>query len=232
MGNHRSSGSFCSLVVSTTTGFFDSVAALNPTALGDGAECYCIANQSVYRLNILNSGSSIGDLFISPNSGPGRWAKQDAQAGYSAAFTGTNSFIGSTVTPTASLWAALPSSAGFYGVTQSSLLWTIDTTAGTMTYNGPTGKVYSITGILSLADSVGTPSTSFQVDLVDPSIIGTPTGSLTSTFGSLPSAPTVVPHQIMVTVTSGQVFQHAFRTSTVIGPFTFSRYLALIECIG
>jgi len=233
MGNHRSSGAFCSLVVATTTGFFDSVAALSTSALGDGAECYCVANASVYRLNLTSTQATVGDIFLAPFSGSGCWFKQDAQSQLSSNFTG-NFLAGSDFVPTVNVWHALPATSVSYSVAKSSLLWTINAATGTMTYTGPDNKTFLILGQASIIDGAGTQN--LQFDLTVPSVIGTNTVSLTcvqGTVGPGTNNAAALSHQLLLTVLHGDVYQHAVRCTTASpGDLFFLFYSATIVNVG
>jgi len=176
MPNKRSAGSFCSMVVATVSGTSKSVESLDVSALGDGAECYCVANQAVYRYNSSSAQPNLAgaDTFVVPLAGGGCWFKQNAQGDYSTLVqltsTGYSNFVISTGN-----WQALPSGAGFYANINSNPFFSVDTTTGIMTYNGPSGKDFLIQAQMVIGSSSPVGSTIELDTTVNGALLGTGT---------------------------------------------------------
>ncbi len=175
MGNKRSAGSFCSLVVATTTGAFDSVTSLPVAALGNGAECYCVANQGTYRYDSTSTQTTVGDLFLVPLSGGGCWVKQNAEVSYRSAFALSPSQFGIPRTST-NVWQALPGvNPGTYQIVHLGTFFTLNTSTGVVTYSGPSGLEFMVMMTMSWF-SPSTANEIFRADLsINGALIGTTT---------------------------------------------------------
>jgi len=236
--NHSSSGSFCSLVVATTTGAIDSITSLNVTARGDGAEAYCVANKSVYRYSSTSTQTTIGDTFLAPLSGGGCWFKQNASADFVVGVTGTTAhFSGSALGATAvvNTWAALPFGTNFYEEFPASLMWSVNTTTGVITYTGPSGLKFSVSANVSFSkNTFGTPIAYDLNNTLNGVLIGTTGAIATSSssfltgtsgiYGNFSQADIIQPN-------NGDTFQHMIRRITAaVGSLTevFSNYAVTI----
>lgn len=140
MSNQRSVGKFCSVVVTNLTGTSDSIAALNGSLLGEGAEAYCLANAHTYRFNSALS-SFFSPTFIAANVGGGGWVMQDAQPYLGLCGIGTSVFTAAATggSPTLGLnfWSEQKSGAGFYSqVTDIGNSATINSTTGLLLVDG------------------------------------------------------------------------------------------------
>lgn len=239
-GNKSSAGSFCSLVVSTTTGASDSVESLLLATLGNGAEVYCIANASAYRMNGASTQATLGDTFIKPLSGLGCWVKQDAESDYTFAIEGTSSFRGvGTGGSTAVLntWTALPNGAGFYVRTSGATpIWALDTSTGIVTYSGPSGKVFVFSGNLSIAKNTSATPLVYEFDItVNGGQLGTVTNEPSASAGTVVGVAGIYggfSQTFLGPLNNGDTIQHCFRRITAAvgsGTETFSNYAALIR---
>lgn len=229
MSNPRSAGAFCSLIVATTTGTSDSVTSLNVAALGNGAECFCLANQAVYRYNSASAQTTVGDVFITPTSGGGCWFKQGADSSYANSFELASAAFGSSVLPAITVWHAMPSpGAGAYQAGTVGSFWTINSTTGVMTYSGPSGLQFMIMMTCSASDDALV-AQQLQFDItVGGSLIGTSTATTSSVQNTMPattvSAAEFV-HNVILSPNNAATIQHAFRCiSATPGNIAFLRY--------
>ncbi len=239
MSNKSSAGSFCSLVVATTTGSSNSVESLLLTPLGDGAEVYCVANASVYRMNGSSTINTQLPTFIKPLTGSGCWIKQDAAADLMFAVEGTASFRGSNDVVTAPLntWNALPNGSGLYTrVSPSSNFWGLNTTTGVISYGGPP-LAFVITGNLSIAkNSFGTPCVYEFDNTINGSQLNTVTNEPSASAGTVVGTAGIyggfTQTFYLGILNNGDTVQHCFRIVTSVvgsGTETFSNYAALIR---
>ena len=234
MSNKRSAGAFCSIVVGATTGTFNSVAALDVVALGDGAECYCTANASVYRLNISSTQATVGSTFIKPNSGAGCWVLQTyPQSTYAQGVTAQPAFAGGSFSPTVNTWHALPSGTNFFiSSPVSSSFWSLNTTTGVLTYSGPTGLFFLVTGQIVLQGIDDSQITEMDIS-VNGALIGGTTASQSSTSTTQPPSsggfPMQLVHTYIVQGTNAATYQHILRAaSTTPGLISGSHYQAYV----
>lgn len=230
MANKRSAGSFCSLVVSTTLGTSDSVTALTVAALGNGAECYCVANNAVYRYQAASIQTTVGDTFITPLVGSGCWFKQNAQADYAFAAQGTTLMTAAVgVTPTINTWAAIKSGTGFYSQVTASNLWSLSTVGAQISYNGPTGLHFLVLMTASMDDSNAGSHQTIQWDLTqNAALVGTSgatQSAVASTTNGTLGDPFEFVHSLILSGTSGAFYQHVFRVvSSTPGLVNLTRY--------
>jgi hypothetical protein len=176
MPNKRSAGSFCSLVVSDTTGPSDSVESLPVAALGSGAECYSVANRGVYRYDAASTQANLAgtDAFVKPLVGPGCWFKREANGAYTTLVQLTTGGVGGQFMANGT-WQALPSTGAGAFSSNNNPFFTVDTTTGIMTYNGPTGVRFLVMATLSLA-SLSASGVQIDMDLtVNGALLGTTT---------------------------------------------------------
>jgi hypothetical protein len=233
MGNHRSAGSFCSLVVASVLGTSDSVQSLLLATYGDGAEVYCVANLATYRMDGAAIGQpTVGDSLVAPASGNGVWVKQGASADLAQNVIGTAAFHVAPITGvTASTWVALPSGALFYAHTTSSLFWTLNTTTGVLTYIGPNALVL-LNAVFSVFYDLATPQT-IEIDLSgNGALIGgttTTTSASSVTTQGIANAATQLTYNAIFQATTNSTYQIVFRdTSTPLGTFTVNKYQVMI----
>ncbi len=213
MGNKRSSGSFCSLVVATLSGLSDSVAALPVAALGDGAECYCVFNSAVYRYSASSTQTTLGSVFIQPTVGGGCWAKQNAGSNYACNVQLSATGFGVSMTSN-NLWQAFPAATGNYQQTVAATgIWLLSPAFGTLTYSGPTG----IHAVISMQVSLNTQSAvgSFiDMDLsVNGSLIGTSTSTTSLVVQSVDVSGSTMQfsHVAQILLTNGATYQHVMQ---------------------
>lgn len=145
MSNQRSVGKFCSVVVTNPTGASDSIAALNGSLLGEGAEAFCSSNAKAYRWTSA-AVTAFSPVFIAATTGGGTWIMQGPGAYLSCAAVGSAAFTaaGTGGTPTLGLnvWSEFKTGAGFY-----------TTVSG---FGGNIATVNSTTGLILIDGSVAT----------------------------------------------------------------------------
>jgi hypothetical protein len=237
--NHSSAGSFCSLVVATTTGAVDSITSLNVAARGDGAECYCIANQALYRYNANSTQVAVPntDAYLVPLSGGGCWFRQNTQGLFGEQIITSTSFNGAVFGGLAqNVWHVLPFGANFFAAVIQSALFNMSTTSGVINYVGPTGLSFLLNAMLSVSDDnpVGgrTDQTIEFAVTENSSIIGTTTASAKQSSASVSGLSgnlTQISLDSILTPQNGSNIQHALRCiSPSPGTFTASRYSVVI----
>jgi hypothetical protein len=218
-------------VVSTTNGSSDSVTSLPTGPLGNGAECYCIANNSVYRFNSTSTQTTLGDTYLHPASGSGCWFKQAAGQDYAQGIQGTLAFEGSTIGAlTINVWATLPSGVNFYQAAPvTSALWTMSTTNGVFVYNGAPGLKFLVNTTITID---GQASQSFDFDLtLNGLIVGTTsdTNSAARNTAANPLNDTQFAHNTIITPVNGSSYQHVIRCLTAAPASTiFAKYQVMI----
>lgn len=227
--NKRSPGSFCSLVVSATTGTSDSVTSLDVAALGNGAECYCVANAAVYRYNSTSTQTTVGDIFLAPLSGGGCWFRQDAESSY-ATFSGlAGAGVGASLA-SSGLWQALPTGGTFYATSgPPTSLWTLNTTTGVNTYIGPPGLKFLFQTIVSVnSGSVGLGATFLLYVSFNGALIGTSTGvDQDSVLLSIP-ANFQLSGSVLASLNNGDTVQPIFLVDGAAHTQAFNRYQMVI----
>lgn len=120
----------------------DSLAGLNTSELPDGAQAYVISTAATYRLHKTSTQAGLGNAAFIPSSNDvGVWFFESG-AGSPFVFqdTGTASLTGAQVM-TVNVWAQLPSGSGFYTTGFGGSVFTLNTTTGVVTYNGPNQRV-------------------------------------------------------------------------------------------
>lgn len=237
MSNKRSAGSFCSLVVSTTTGLSDSVASLLLNTYGDGAEVYCIANGATYRMDAAITVATVGDTAIAPNTGTGTWIKQNFQVDLSLGITGSALLVGAAFSGlVVNTWHALPTGANFFEQNPlTSNFWSLDTTTGILTYNGFTGLKFLFNTTLGIINSGTVPQT-LSIDLTgNGALNGTTTTTVNESHVTTPGiagATTLLVHNTIVQGNAGQTYQYVFRDlASPNGTFTVDKYQVMITAL-
>ena len=200
----------------TTPGLSDSLRNINTDPLPDGATCYVIENQTVYRLRKSLTTAASGTSVIAPAAGPGRWvrASVDEVGGAEPFFMYTT---GATVFPAVDTNWTEPNNSTFTLVEgEVGNSWTLGTLAQ-LTYNGPTGVRYmlQLDATLNSTDGAGesiTAGISVNADLAG-AVSGGPQGAgevfanvATGVFGRI----TV---ERMVTLATGDVIQPRIKSS-------------------
>lgn len=240
MSNKRSPGSFCSVVVLTTTGTSNSITSLPVAGLGNGAVAYCLANAALYRYVSTSAQATLGDTFLVPLSGGGCWVKQSAQGDYTQQVTGTTGgFQGSSINigSGTGIWRALPSVASAYTASFSQTMWSLNTTTGILTYHGPSGLKFLVSATLSFStDSGGEPMACEMTLAANGELIGTggddPAAVSTTLNGNLSS--TVSPGEftqnfVVNSADAGDTYQHIVRRVTdFLSSFLMDRYRVAI----
>lgn len=133
----------------------DSLVAVNTSELPDGAQAFVLSTRSTYRLNKFSTQTAVGTAFVpAGNVGGGVWFFEsggDAVASnpfiYQA--TGTASLTGAQ-TPVLNTWIALPSGSGFYTSGIGNGVFSLNTSSGLITYDGPAGARYKASAIATL----------------------------------------------------------------------------------
>ena len=239
MSNRSSSGSFCSLVVATTTGAIDSVTSLNVTARGNGAECYCVANQALYRYNATSTQAAVPntDAYLVPLSGGGCWFRQNTQGLFGEQIITSASFNGAQFVGLAqNVWHVLPFGANFFAAAVQSALFNVSTTSGVINYVGPTGLSFLLAAILSVSDDNPVGGRTDQVIefavTINSSIIATTIASArqsSTSVSGLSGDLSQVTLDSILTPNNGDNIQHAMRCiSSSPGTFSANRYSVVI----
>ncbi len=213
MTNHRSAGSFCSIVVGSEHGTSNSVESLDVAALGAGAECFCLAAAAAYRYD---SGSTQGNIvgtnaFIVPLAGGGCWIKQNAQRDYAQSVIGGANFVTNVTPALQRRWAHLPQAAGAYTVptNPSSPLWTVDGLTGAIVFNGRSGQLCLLTAQISV-ESASVHQLEFDLQ-TNGNLAGTTTDTATAIQAQALAAGTVFSLSSFVIATNGDAYQYVFR---------------------
>lgn len=231
--NKRSPGSFCSLVVATTTGTSDSVTSIDVAAVGNGAECYCVANDAVYRYNAASSQTTVGDTFITPTSGGGCWNKQNAEGDYALSLALAAASFGAVIT-SSGVWQAFPSAANAYAIGVPSNFFTLNTTTGVITYTGPTNERVLIVATLCIVPG-GAVSTTIELDLsVAGGLIGGSSQSPQSVAQSIVATNELMEltQSFMIQLVHNTTYQHVILASGTPANLSFLRYQVQLTNLG
>lgn len=140
MSNKRSVGNFCSISVANISSGADSIAALNGSVLGQGAEAYCQQNKRTYRFDS-SVAAFFSPTFVAANVGGGGWVMQNAEPYLGLCGVGTSLFTaaatGGSPTLGLSVWSEQKTGAGFYTpLTDLGNSVTIDSTTGLIIVDG------------------------------------------------------------------------------------------------
>lgn len=235
-GNKRSAGSFCSLVVSTVLGTSDSVQSLLLATYGDGAECYCAANTSVYRMDGAVVGQpTVGTALVQPASGNGVWVKQGASADLAEGALGTSLLNGAPITGlVVNTWQALPTGTNFYTPNPASNFWSLNTTSGILTYTGPQGLTFLFNGTLGITNSGTVPQT-LSIELVSNGALIGSTGNTSTesrvTFPGVIGGTVLLVHNNIMQGNTNSTYQYVIRDlASPNGSFTVEKFQAMITC--
>lgn len=232
MNTQRSSVALRCLIVATLSSDpGDSLVGLNTHELPDGALVYVTATGAEYRLDKSLSAPAITPFTVAPSAGPGLFVKQIAAADYTQEVTGTGNFHNTnTGGLTLDTWSALPSVTGAYGASFASSAWSLNTTTGILTYNGPSGKRILFEQVLSLSETLSaSPFYNYEVTMTKNGVLlATTTADPSASGVSLNSAAAVVapvPQNEIFTANEGDTFQSLIRCLTsAVGVPLFSRY--------
>lgn len=131
MTAQRSVGRFCSVV----TNDLASLAAVDAADLGIGAEVFVLSNARSYRLSplVLATASPVA---VAALGAVGTWIQENAAADQSYFIYSTSQ--SATTATVVNTWHALPSAASGYQADSAKAFWSLNTTTGIITYNGPT----------------------------------------------------------------------------------------------
>lgn len=224
--NKRSAGSFCSLVAATLNGTSNSLESQDVAALGPGAQCYVLANRAVYAYDSGSSQTNIvgSDAFVQPLSGGGCWLKLNAQGAYSTLIQLAIGGVGGTLTSTG-VWQAFPTGSAAYGISNNPM-FTVDTTTGIITYNGPSGKHFLMMSTLTLA-SVSASGVAISLDMtINGALIGSSTlqQSLVRRTQTLSGQTEELVHNFQSALATGQTFQPVLLVTGTAATQNFQRY--------
>lgn len=181
MSSQRSVGRFCSV----TTQDLLSLAALDAVNMGFGAQALVLSTGKSYRL--LNSSfATLSPVTIRATDNSGTWFQEDAD--FDQAFFVFAAGASASVSVVQNIWHALPTGSGLYAQDAAAACWSVSTTTGIVTYNGPQAKFMaradlSLGVTAEVAKSwefdlsrngalIGTTSTLASSTKVDSSIIG------------------------------------------------------------
>lgn len=213
----------------------DSITGVNTAKLPSGSECFVNDTGGVYRLDkSLTMAPGSSPDFITPTAGSGIWVLQGqspATSVLAAAFDG-NAAMNSSSVPNLVIntWAAFPINGDVGDLYEGSGdYWDIDTETGIMTYSGPSGRRFMVTGIFSpvceTADQL------LEIALSpNGALIGTTTFVAVSTqAGTGDTQPVSMTLANLVTMVSGDTLQHMLRNRTATpGDIEFRRYSVVI----
>lgn len=223
------------IVSGLTSPHGDSITGVNTFELPFGAECFVNDTGGVYRLDkSLVTAPGPSPDFITPTAGPGIWVLQGqspATSSLSAAFDG-NADMNDTESSTlvVNTWHAMPVNGDIGDLYEGSGdYWSINTETGVMTYSGPSGRKFMVTGIFS--PICGTADQLLELGLAkNAALIGTttfaPVSSQANTSDANPVSQTTCD---LITMAHNDTIQHILRNKTT-GPdlVTFKRYSVVI----
>jgi hypothetical protein len=229
MSNQRAPGKFCSIVVSAVSGSSDSIASLNGSVLGEGAEAWCIAQSAPYRWTSA-SFTTDGTNFIPATTGGGTWILQQGITptilGSSSNMTAAGQGAG-FIASVQNQWNAMQTAAFAYneGLSPSNGNWALNTTNGVRTYSGII-RSYLVVCSFTVIPSGSAALFEFDIDLNGSRIGGTASGSITSQVANLPNANSVsITQSCVIAVAPGDTWQHIWRITSASPPIlTFQRY--------
>lgn len=201
----RSVGRFCS----TTTKDLTSLFLLDAANMGFGAQALVLSTGRSYRF-LDSAVATFSPVTVRASDNSGTWFQEDAiydQSFYIYARSASN-----FVSVTQNVWSALPSGIGLYASVDSAACWSVNSSAGIATYNGPTAQ-FMVQARLSL----GTDSEladSYEFDLArNGTVIGTtsPSASSTRTDGSDNGALWCAYMHTIVATPAGTTYQMVMR---------------------
>lgn len=171
MGNQRSVGKFCSIVVTNdSVGAFDSIVSLDGSKLGEGAEAFCSSTGQAYRWTSLSI-AAFQNIFITPTTGGGTWVMQDLEQFLSCFAFGSAAFTAGAAQATLgiNLWTEIKTGTGFYttGPGFSGNLVTINSATGFMTLANTVGSFRSVPLLVTMQFSMSASevNTTWEFDL-------------------------------------------------------------------
>lgn len=133
--------------LSTATPGLRCLAAMESATLPDGCHVYCDQNRTLYVLDKSSEATASGGIVTAVNGG--RWIPQQS----ATPFGGLN--VRNTQDKTVALttinsFAPLTAAASSYGSLYVGGGWSIDTSSGIATWNGPDNSVFLFTGAASM----------------------------------------------------------------------------------
>jgi hypothetical protein len=213
--------------VGATNGTSNSVESLDVAALGPGAECFCLAAGAAYRYDSGSTQSNIvgTNAFIVPLAGGGCWIKQAAAGAYSTLIQLTANGVGSNFT-SSGVWQTLPAVANGYANISINPFFTVNTTTGVITYNGPSGKNFLIMAQLSLG-TLTIAGNDINMDCtINGALIGTATlqQSLVDVASAGSGRQALLVQIFQSALANGQTFQHVLLVGGAAATQSLHRY--------
>lgn len=214
-------------IVAAVTGIpGDSLDQLNSSQLPDGALVWVVSAQALYALNKTSTAAadSVIGAVVAPLNSPGRFVYvSGGHNALAAQFTSTGSISGTTA-ETQNTWVALPSGTNFY---QSAPIgnFTLNTTTGVATYNGPSQR-FLYTGVITVASAVAAQALEVALSL-NGAFIGATTTILSAGAAGVPPTTANLPVQIttsaFIGMAAGNTIQLIARDDTASNNITISR---------
>lgn len=214
-------------IVSAVTGIpGDSLDQLNTAKMPDGALVFAVNRAALYYLDkssTATANSSVGAV-VAPLGGPGRFIYLNGATNpFAAQFTSTGSLTGTTA-ETANTWIALPAGTNFYQSGPDGD-FTLNTTTGIATYNGPTQR-FRVTSSISIASAVVAQQVEVALS-VGGGFIGTSTTIPSAGSASVPPTTVNLPIQItsnvILSLANADTLQVIVRDDTASNNITVSR---------
>lgn len=213
----------------------DSITGVNTFKLPYGAECFVNETGGLYRLDkSLTSAPGSSPDFITPTAGDGIWVLQGqspATTTLAAAFDGNSAMNASeTSSLVVNTWAAMPINGDLGDLYEGGGdYWSINTETGVMTYSGPTGRRFLVTGIFSPICETANQLLELALSQGG-ALVGTTTFVAVSSEGNTSAGnPVSQTTADLVTMAHGATIQHILRNRTATpGSVTFKRYSVVI----
>jgi hypothetical protein len=216
MNTQKSAVALRFTIVAAVTGVDgDSLDQLNSTELPDGALVQVVGG-GLYRLDKLSTAtasSAIG-VVVAPGAGPGNFifvTGGDAALS-SIEMAGTTTLAASASFPVViNQWTVIPSATGSY-TAPADTIFSRDTAAGTLTYNGP-GGVYRLSCSITVVSA--TPADEVDLAIDQGALVGTTTFVSNAGVTSAPAAPGAqLSTTILATLVTGTVIRPVVRNVT------------------
>lgn len=213
-------------IVASVTGIpGDSLDQLNTSKMPNGALVFVVSTGGLFYLDKTSTLTATGSgAVVAPGAGPGRFIYMSGLSNpFGAQFTSTGGLTGVTA-ETQNTWIALPSGTNFYQSGPDGD-FTLNTTTGVATYNGPSRR-FHVTASVSIASAVVSQQMEVAIS-AGGAFIGTTTTLPSAGSASVP--PTTVGLAIQITsdlilsIGPGSTLQTIVRDDTASNNITISR---------
>lgn len=234
MSNQRSVGRFCSIAVTNPTGASDSIAALNGSLLGEGAEAFCTSNGKPYRWTSATV-TAFSPVFLAATTGGGTWIMQGPEAYFSCSAVGSALYTASGAQASLGLnvWTEFKTGAGFY-TTQSGFggnLVTVNSGTGFILVDSSLGTYRNVPFqvVMTFSVSSSTANSTFEFDLTQAAggNVGTTNTSQSAVQVTLQGGAgiaTEVVHSRLFLPTAGLSYEPVFRCVSSGVPTLYTAY--------